>query len=219
MVPSEDLEDLGLYSYLTVPVHHGKLEATLGEITGRLPERETQKNFTTRGLATVEPENLVKNRDDAARHPNPLVLLAEDNPINQKVACLMLAKIGYEVDVVTNGYEVLDAVAQKDYAAILMDVQMPEMDGLEASRQIRSGDSPARDPMIPIIALTAHAMDADRQRSLAAGMDDHASKPINSETIAAILNRHIGDSVRTRPTTEESEKNLEPDHLVPTVRV
>ncbi len=219
MVPSEELEEFGLYSYLTVPVHHGKLEATLGEITGRLPEKGSHRDFRTRGLATVEQENVVENRGDGAGDPNPLVLLAEDNPINQKVACLMLAKVGYEVDVVTNGYEVLEAVAQKDYAAILMDVQMPEMDGLEATRQIRSGNSPARDPLIPIIALTAHAMDADRERSLAAGMDDHASKPINSETIAAVLNRHIGESVRVRPTTEEPEKDLEPVHLVPTVRV
>ena len=182
--------------------------------------------------ATTEPDG-PSGADIADKPDKPLVLLAEDNPINQKVACLMLAKIGYRVDVVANGHEVLDAVAQKDYAAILMDVQMPEMDGLEAARRIRADDSPARDPQIPIIALTAHAMDTDRQRSLDAGMDDHASKPIDSDTIAKILDRHIGvetpahvaagpqpepePEVETRVTPAVEE--FEPEHLVPTVRV
>jgi CheY-like chemotaxis protein len=150
----------------------------------------------------------------------------------------MLDKIGYRVDVVTNGHEVLDAVAQENYVAILMDVQMPEMDGLEASRRIRAEDSPARDPNIPIIALTAHALDQDRERSLAAGMDDHVSKPIDSETIAKILARHVGRIAPARlPVVEASveasveadavaegveegaEEDLSSVHMVPTVRV
>ena len=160
----------------------------------------------------------------------PRVLLAEDNTINQKVAHLMLDKMGYRVDVVSNGHEALDAVAQNDYVAILMDVQMPEMDGLEATRRIRAEDSPARNPQVPIIALTAHALDQDRQRSLDAGMDDHVSKPIDSEIIAKILARHIGrlvpviSQVAETPAKESHVmENLEDDisavHIVPIVRV
>ena len=230
VVDHRELQESGLHSYLTIPVHHGKLEATLGEITGQLPDKIINEARESAGKAN--PGNQAtgdegKGQDEA---PAPLVLLAEDNPINQKVACLMLAKIGYRVDVVTNGHEALDAVAQQDYAAILMDVQMPEMDGLEAARRIRGVDSPARDPQVPIIALTAHALDQDRQRSLDAGMDDHVSKPIDSETIAEILERHLGNMAPARQPKAEGPSPVEPEeespvgerpevHLVPTFRV
>jgi CheY-like chemotaxis protein len=115
------------------------------------------------------------------------------------VASLILTKIGYQVDVVGNGLEALDAVAQRDYVAILMDVQMPEMDGLEATRRIRAADSPARNPQMPIIALTAHAMEEDRRISLEAGMNDHVAKPIDSKAITELLQRYapIGEPVLT----------------------
>ena len=221
VVDREELDKANLHSYLTVPVHHGKLESVLGEITGQVPDKNSLTDFESQVKNAVDAEVVDGDDPNRSGHAQKMrVLLAEDNPINQKVACLMLAKIGYEVDVVTNGYEVLDAVAQKDYAAVLMDVQMPEMDGLEAARRIRADDSPARDPMIPIIALTAHAMDTDRQRSLAAGMDDHASKPIDSETIAEILARHIGRPARKAlPETDAPVQDLEPVQMMPTVRV
>ena len=133
----------------------------------------------------------------------------------------MLQKIGYRVEIVTNGLEVLEAVTARDYAAILMDVQMPEMDGLEAARRIRAEDSPARDPQIPIIALTAHAMDTDRQRSLAAGMDDHASKPIDAEAIAKLLAWHIPEMGPKDQADEgvAEEVTVDPEHFLPVVRV
>ena len=225
VVNHQELEKYGLHSYLTSPVHHGKLEAALGEITGQLPDRQIKAEFETQATTNRDPDG-----DDISDKPAPLVLLAEDNPINQKVACLMLAKFGYRVDVVANGHEALDAVSQKDYAAILMDVQMPEMDGLEAARRIRAVDSPARDPQIPIIALTAHALDQDRRRSLDAGMDDHVSKPINSESIAEILERHLGPLAPSRPKAPKVPEEKNPEdaspvkdlsdvHLVPTFRV
>jgi signal transduction histidine kinase/CheY-like chemotaxis protein len=236
VVDRQELEKDGLYSYITIPVHHGKLEAMLGEITGQLPDKGVKTAFESQqrvALDVVASDST--DTDDIPGDTKPLVLLAEDNPINQKVACLMLDKIGYRVDVVTNGHEVMDAVAQVDYAAILMDVQMPEMDGLEASRRIRAEDSPARDPLIPIIALTAHALDQDRERSLAAGMDDHVSKPIDSETIAEILARYIGRPVLARPPVVETpaeissvedvpveeipEEEIPEVQMVPTVRV
>ena len=116
------------------------------------------------------------------------VLLAEDNAVNQKVAFLMLAKLGYRADVAANGHEVLGAVRRQTYDVILMDVQMPEMDGLEAARQLNVLH-PERSARPWIIALTANAMQGDREACLAAGMDDYISKPIKTEELAAALGR------------------------------
>jgi len=114
------------------------------------------------------------------------VLLAEDNVVNQKVALPMLKKLGYQTDVVANGLEVLAAMERRDYDIVLMDVQMPEMDGLEASRQIGElNRDRKRRPWI--IALTANAMEGDRELCLASGMDDYMAKPLKSADIASAL--------------------------------
>jgi CheY-like chemotaxis protein len=116
------------------------------------------------------------------------LLLAEDNVVNQKVAFLMLSKLGYRADIAANGLEVLDAVRRQPYDIILMDVQMPEMDGLAAARRLREQDAdPRTRPWI--IALTANAMQGDREACLAAGMDDYISKPIKTEELDAALDR------------------------------
>jgi len=116
------------------------------------------------------------------------LLLAEDNIVNQKVALLMLAKLGYRADIVANGHEALEAVRRQHYDVVLMDVQMPEMDGLEASRQIVAQWRNRRDrPWI--IALTANAMQGDRELCLAAGMDDYITKPMKTEELSAAMDR------------------------------
>jgi CheY-like chemotaxis protein len=116
------------------------------------------------------------------------LLLAEDNIVNQKVALLMLAKLGYRADIVANGHEALEAVRRQHYDVVLMDVQMPEMDGLEASRQIVAHWRNRRDrPWI--IALTANAMQGDRELCLAAGMDDYITKPMKTEELSAAMDR------------------------------
>jgi CheY-like chemotaxis protein len=114
------------------------------------------------------------------------ILLAEDNMVNQRMAILMLKKLGYHADTVTSGQGVLDALDQKNYDLILMDVQMPEMDGLEATREIRRR-WPSGGPKI--VALTAHAITGDRERCLDAGMDYYLCKPINIEDLKAALER------------------------------
>ena len=115
------------------------------------------------------------------------ILLAEDNMVNQKVALRMLNRLGYEADVVANGIDALQAVQQQAYDVILMDVQMPEMDGLEATRQIRADRALPLQPHI--IAMTAAAMQLDKDKCLAAGMDDYVSKPTRLEELSAALTR------------------------------
>ena len=104
------------------------------------------------------------------------ILLAEDNAVNQKLALRMLDRMGYRADVAANGLEVLEALGRQFYDLIFMDVQMPEMDGLEATRAIRVMPSLARQPRV--VAMTANAMQGDREMCLEAGMDDYVSKPI-----------------------------------------
>jgi CheY-like chemotaxis protein len=115
------------------------------------------------------------------------ILLAEDNAVNQKVGQLMLYRLGHRVDIVENGREALDAVQRKDYDVVLMDIHMPEMDGLEATRRIRTEVAADRQPRI--VAVTASALISDREACAAAGMDDYLPKPIRSEDLAGVLTR------------------------------
>ena len=125
--------------------------------------------------------------------PHPLhILLAEDNEVNQMVVLKMLDKIGYQADVAVNGLEVLQALERQDYDLILMDVQMPEMDGLETSKKIRAHWSNGP----KIIAMTAYALEGDREKCLDAGMDDYISKPVRLEELQSRLNQ-IENSSRT----------------------
>jgi two-component system, sensor histidine kinase and response regulator len=123
--------------------------------------------------------------------PAPRILLVEDNPINQKVASRMLEKSGYAVVVAENGKEALRALEAQAFDAVLMDVQMPEMDGLEATAAIRAREQ-GTDRRTPVIALTAHAMTGDRERCLAAGMDGYVAKPVQSPILLKALSDVLG---------------------------
>jgi signal transduction histidine kinase/ActR/RegA family two-component response regulator len=115
------------------------------------------------------------------------ILLAEDNLVNQKVASRMMEKLGYRIDVVGNGQEAIDALQRQHYDVVLMDIQMPEMDGTTATQYIRKNFAPGSQPII--IAMTANALSGDREKYLQAGMDDYLSKPVKLETIEAALRR------------------------------
>jgi two-component system, sensor histidine kinase and response regulator len=122
-------------------------------------------------------------------------LIVEDNAANLKVAVRMVERLGYRADVAGNGSEALNALGQVRYDAVLMDCQMPEMDGYEATREIRRGEHDGRH--LPIIAMTASAMAGDRERCLAAGMDDYISKPVKLHIVAAVLERWLGEATVT----------------------
>jgi CheY-like chemotaxis protein len=110
------------------------------------------------------------------------ILLAEDNPVNQQVAATMLRKRGHHVDIVANGRDAVNAVAEKEYDLVLMDVQMPELDGVSATKEIRGSGN-----KLPIIAMTAHAMAGDRDRCLGAGMTEYVAKPFKPHELFAAV--------------------------------
>jgi CheY-like chemotaxis protein len=120
------------------------------------------------------------------RHPLR-ILVAEDNAVNQKLALRILQQMGYRADLASNGIEAIESVERQTYDVVLMDVQMPEMDGLEASRRITA--KWAQDARPRIVAMTANAMAGDREMCLAAGMDDYITKPIRVEQLVEALNR------------------------------
>ena len=156
------------------------------------PVRQSElHDALVRAMTPPEPEPRVVDRERFVPTPptgqRRRVLVVEDNEINQMVAVGTLTKLGYEVDLAANGREAVDAVSGHRYAAVLMDCQMPEMDGFEATRAIRRRE--VGDHHVPIIAMTASATDADRERCIAAGMDDYIAKPVRMERMEAALAR------------------------------
>ncbi len=129
------------------------------------------------------------------------VLLVEDSIVNQQVALGILGKLGYFANAVANGLEAITALETLPYALVLMDVQMPEMDGYDATLAIRSGKTKALNPKVPIIAMTANAMQGDRERCMAAGMDDYIAKPISRQALAKLLEKWLQGEHKQRSVT------------------
>jgi CheY-like chemotaxis protein len=139
------------------------------------------------------------------------VLVAEDNPVNQKVAVAMLGRLGLRSDLASNGREAVDMVEASPYDLVLMDCQMPEMDGYEATGEIRRREGANRH--VAIVAMTAEAMAGSRERCLAAGMDDHIAKPVNAKELLDALLKWI--PVRDRPgAAERPSQELPADSTV-----
>jgi CheY-like chemotaxis protein len=119
------------------------------------------------------------------------VLVAEDNPVNQVLARRILERRGHEVIVAGTGREAVDLVSRETFDVVLMDVQMPEMDGFEAARAIRASEAESG-KHLPIVAMTAHAMKGDRERCLDAGMDNYVAKPVQAAALLAAINEATG---------------------------
>ena len=194
--------EVGIAAYLTKPIRQAQLLDCLSLVL------KTKEDFAD-ALPGQVPAIITRHSlGEAQADVRNRVLVAEDNPINQKVAAKMLGKLGCRVDVVANGREAVEAVAQLPYDVVFMDCQMPEMDGFDATREIRrleaidkgqevpesdtSGRSARATRRIPIVAMTANAMAGDRERCLTAGMDDFVSKPVQSQMLQAVLQRWLG---------------------------
>ena len=172
-------------AFLSKPIKPAQLQEALHDVFGE------QSN-----LPTVETAPLFDAQMGERHHLH--ILVAEDNPVNQKVILHMLKRLGYRADVAANGLEVLQALRRQPYDVVLMDVQMPEMDGEEATRRIRAEWPPEAQPRI--IALTANAIEGDRERYLAAGMDDYLSKPVHVEQLIAALRTVRGSDLHPPPS-------------------
>ena len=144
----------------------------------------------------------------AARKSAPKILLVEDNPVNREVAVAMLENLGCGIDTAENGRLAVEAMSAGTYDAVLMDCQMPTMDGLTATGEIREREQMSGSARVPIIALTANAMEGDRERCLAAGMDDFLSKPFTQQQLATLLRRWL--ALRALPESERRDMSRVP---------
>jgi CheY-like chemotaxis protein len=163
--------------------------ATLAKPLRRSQLFDTLVTLLDHGGAPVTTPAAAKPKLDAtlaARHPLR-ILLAEDNVVNQKLALRLLQQMGYHADLASNGIQAIECLERQSYDVVLMDVQMPDMDGLEASRRITARWQPRARPRI--VAMTANAMQSDREECLAAGMDDYVAKPIRVDALVDALMR------------------------------
>lgn len=185
--------------------HMGERKSELDEILSPVerltkPVKASHFDRLVRGISKPLPApgltSVSEERESAAIKRNIQILLVEDNPINQKVAMKIVSSLGYRADLAGNGLEALEAVQRQRYDIVLMDVQMPELDGLEATKRIRQMSTLVQQPYI--IAMTANAMKGDREQCIKAGMDDYISKPIHVSDIKQIfenwVNTHPADS-------------------------
>jgi two-component system, sensor histidine kinase and response regulator len=210
-------ERAGFAAYLVKPVRQSQLYDCLTNVLGRAadqPPADVSMAARTEPETAGDPVGRTGQTTLITRHLlNELkrnqcrILLAEDNAINQKVAVKTLEKLGYRADVVANGLEAIAALKKQKYDIVLMDVQMPEMDGMQATRSIRDPRTGVLDAKVPIVALTAHAMENDRHRCLESGMDDYLAKPIKPGELSRVLSRWTQTG---KPQADESGGDEEP---------
>ena len=204
----------GFVAYLTKPIRHDQLSNCLRTVLGL----SGVVNEGTPAVATVPAPPLITQHTFADIESAPRILVAEDNLINQKLTIRILEKLGYQSDVVENGQEALAALAKGSYALVLMDCQMPVVDGFEATKLLRQREATAQESAapdsykthhIPIVALTANAMRGDRERCLAAGMDDYLTKPVRKDDLKGVLERWIPLPVHPQVTSSSDAERRE----------
>ena len=207
--PPEDVaryREWGISACLTKPVRQTELHDCLVSVLS-----------APVGIATAVADVVVPaHPGTGAPQARSRILVVEDNAVNQKVTVHLLDKLGYRADVAANGIEALEALAYIPYAAVLMDCRMPEMDGFEATRQIRERERESG-AHVPIIAMTANVMQGDRERCLEAGMDDYISKPVKIEDLAPSLARHT--NITDKPTSADGPDQADTNGAVDTVEL
>jgi len=189
-------------AYLTKPVRQSQLFDCLTTVVSSVSSASSIPTPTVVSKHTLR---------EAKRMSNELILLAEDNIVNQKVAVRQLQKLGYRADTVANGRQAVEALSRKPYDLVLMDCQMPEMDGYEASLEIRRREGTTKHT--PIVAMTAHALTGDREKSLAAGMDDHITKPVKQVELARVLEHFFAGSNQSLATKVAAQELTAPVDL------
>jgi len=177
------LQQIGFAGYLSKPVRQSQLRDCIAIVLGRADQASSNQ-----APEVMEPI-ITRHTVAEIEHRSIRILLAEDNLINQKVAQSILGKIGYKADVAANGLEAVRALKIINYDVVLMDCEMPEMNGFEATAVIRDPESKVLNHKVPIIAMTANAMTGDREKCIEAGMDDYMTKPVKKEILAAILEK------------------------------
>ncbi len=206
-IDQSELNVAGVSQWLTKPVKSNQLFHCLVKLAPRVAPARTS-------ATALREMNLPRHRGNVsapAAAPHGHILLAEDNRVNQRVAVLQLQKLGYHVDAVNNGVEAVEAWRRGSYRIILMDCQMPEMDGYEACRKIRELEAGNNLSPTWIIAMTANAMQGDRELCLAAGMDDYVSKPVPEVELKAAFERRASRSAEVHPNTLAS-LGVSPSH-------
>jgi CheY-like chemotaxis protein len=173
----------GIEAYLTKPVRQSQLYDAIATVMAK-PEEAVASEKEEKQLVTSHSLREAKARSRVR------ILVAEDNQVNQRVAVKLLESLGYRADVAANGLEALEALSRIPYSAVLMDVQMPEMDGYEATAEIRRREE-SEGLRTPVIAMTANVMQGAREKALEAGMDDYVSKPVKAEELDAVLERWL----------------------------
>jgi two-component system sensor histidine kinase/response regulator len=187
--------ELGVAAYLLKPIRQSELREAIARVLGARTEEGAIPLITRFSVQDArEPSSILK------------VLLAEDNLVNQRLAVRLLEKRGHRVAVAGNGREALEPLEKESFDLVFMDVQMPEMDGLEATAAIREKE--ARMGLHqPIIALTAHAMKGDREKCLEAGMDGYLTKPIRPQELDQVLEDHLARRLTTVRAVEVAEQS------------
>ncbi len=198
----------GFSAYLVKPVRHDDLmQAIATAWTGR--KQEGMSRLITRHTLKEDAVRTKRKRHEsqADSQIRARVLLAEDNQVNQQVAKRMLEKLGCRVDVVGNGLEALKMIRKFPYDIVFMDCQMPEMDGYEATRNLRTEE---KETHLPVVAITANVLEGDREKCLAAGMDDYVGKPVRKEALQAALEKWVmqGESMPDHRTNEPEPEEL-----------